>query len=310
MKVLGMDQRTYLDSKFPTGEYLEGWVRCTSPSIVHICVCFFELAVLRTTFQSNSCIEINHSSCCTRTYCLAFIIPSVKKTKFTSLREKPPNGKMWSGWRLTQIQEESEVWTKIGKAFQKREKWANEKQTLDNAPRLRGIYFIDSEDGEYKETIKKRKWKVGSSKKVTKKRSPLEENEEKSCESNKIPKTKHACIVEAHESTGQRLESSPLKDHEDHIASNGCNSMTHYNVVQFSQPQAMTIRDAKAAVDKEWKKLETIPACQLEKVKSKKRSYSGSTKETNKSTSLLDICHLKVVEMELQFQKYKGRVVL
>ena len=32
----------------------------------------------------------------------------------------------------------------------------------------------------------------------------------------------------------------------------------------------MKIPDAKAAVDKEWKKLETIPAWNLEQVKSKK----------------------------------------
>ena len=35
-------------------------------------------------------------------------------------------------------------------------------------------------------------------------------------------------------------------------------------------PQAMKIPDAKAAVDKEWKKLEIIPAWNLEKTKSKK----------------------------------------
>ena len=38
-----------------------------------------------------------------------------------------------------------EVWTKIGKAAQKREKQelANEKPKLDNALRFRGIHFID-----------------------------------------------------------------------------------------------------------------------------------------------------------------------
>ena len=35
-------------------------------------------------------------------------------------------------------------------------------------------------------------------------------------------------------------------------------------------PQAMKIPDAKAAADKEWKKLETIPAWDVRKVKSKK----------------------------------------
>ena len=36
--------------------------------------------------------------------------------------------------------------------------------------------------------------------------------------SNKIQKTKHACIVEAHDSTRKRLESTLPKDHEDHIS--------------------------------------------------------------------------------------------
>ena len=67
------------------------------------------------------------------------------------------------------------------------------------------------------------------------------------------------------ESTRQRLESSPPKDHEDHIAGKGYNSMTHYNVAHkfIPMPPAMKILVAKGAVDKEWKKLETIPAWQL-----------------------------------------------
>ena len=47
----------------------------------------------------------------------------------------------------------------------------------------------------------------------------------------RFQRTKHACIVEAHESTRQRLESSLPKDHEDHIAGKRYNSMTHYNLV-------------------------------------------------------------------------------
>ena len=41
--------------------------------------------------------------------------------------------------------------------------------------------------------------------------------------------------------------------------------------------QAMKIPDAKAAVDKEWKKLETIPAWQ-EKSQEQEGGHSGSTK--------------------------------
>ena len=62
---------------------------------------------------------------------------------------------------------------------------------------------------------------------------------------NKIQQSKHACIAEAHESTS--------KDHEDHLAEKGFNSLCHYNLVHKFIPvrQAMNIRDAKAAVDKE-----------------------------------------------------------
>ena len=80
-------------------------------------------------------------------------------------------------------------------------------------------------------------------------------------------KTKHACVVEAHESTRTRLESCPPRGHEDHIAGKGHNSMSHQNLVHkcIPMPRAMNIPDAKAAVDKAWKKLKTIPTWQLYK---------------------------------------------
>ena len=115
------------------------------------------------------------------------------------------------------------------------------------------------------------------SKKGTKKRSSFQETEAKSCESNKISKTTHACTVDAHESTTQRLESSPPKDHEDHTAGKGKKSMKQYNLVHkfILLPQAMKIPDAKAVADKEWKKLETIPAWHLDNVKGKKEVARG-----------------------------------
>ena len=55
--------------------------------------------------------------------------------------------------------------------------------------------------------------------------------------------------------------------------------MNHCNLLHklILMPQAMKILDETAAVDKEWKKLEKIPAWQLVKVKSKKGGYSGGT---------------------------------
>ena len=72
----------------------------------------------------------------------------------------------------------------------------------------------------------------------------------------------YGCMVESHESTRQREESLLSKTHEDRIAGKGFTSMTHYHLVHkfIPMPQAMKIPHAKAAVDKGWKKLETIPA--------------------------------------------------
>ena len=208
-------------------------------------------------------------------------------------KKKTPKGYMWSGRRLTKIQATTrpenfwpEVWSKMGEAAQKKEKqeWANEKPKLDNARKLRGIYFIDPVDGENKETIKNA-WKklevpmdaAMPCKKKTKKHSGLQETEAKSDESNKIPKTKHACIVEARECRRKRLESSLPKIHEDR------KQRTLHKFI----PMPQAIPDAKAAVRKEWNKLETIPAWQLDKVKSKKERLYWKHKETTRKSTLL-----------------------
>ena len=62
--------------------------------------------------------------------------------------------------------------------------------------------------------------------------------------------------------------------------------MSHCNLVHkfLPMPQAMKIPDVKAAVDKEWKKLETIPAWQLEKVKCKNEAILEAQRDRRKST--------------------------
>ena len=90
-------------------------------------------------------------------------------TQFTLLGEKPLDGYVWSGCRLTRRQLTSrpdylwpELWTNLARNAKLREeqKWAIEKPKLDNARRLRGIYFIDPEDKEFKETIKNARKKL------------------------------------------------------------------------------------------------------------------------------------------------------
>ena len=103
-------------------------------------------------------------------------------------------------------------------------------------------------------------------------------------------KSKHASIVEAHESTRKRLEITLPKDHEDRIAGGEFNWLGHHNLVHkfISMDRAMRIPDAKAAVDKEWEKLEKLPAWQMTRVRSKNRSHSSSTKIAKNSPFYLE----------------------
>ena len=84
------------------------------------------------------------------------------------------------------------------------------------------------------------------------------------------------------------MESSELYVHEEHIAGKGFTSMTHYNLVHkfIPMPQAMKIPGANAAADKEWEKLETIPAWQLENVESKKSKLFPKHTETKRKSTL------------------------
>ena len=155
-------------------------------------------------------------------------------TQFTLLEEKPPEGYMWSGGRLTRKQQPSrpdhlwpEIWKTMGKnaKLKEKQKWSNEKLHLENARKLRGIYFIDPEDKEFKETIKNARKKLALAmpcKIMTKNCG--------SGASNKI-KTRLACILEADESKRLRMGESLPNHHEDHIAGKGNNSLQHYNLV-------------------------------------------------------------------------------
>ena len=76
-------------------------------------------------------------------------------TQFTLLDEKAPDGYMWSRERLTRKQLTSrpdhlwpELWIRMGRnaKLQEKHKWSDEQPKLDDARRLRGIYFIDPED--------------------------------------------------------------------------------------------------------------------------------------------------------------------
>ena len=196
--------------------------------------------------------------------------------------------------------------------LKEKQKWSHEKLHLDNTRKLRGIYFIDPEGKELKETIKNARKKLETSVAPA---MPCKIMKNCGSGGSDKNKTKLACILEANESTRMRMGNSiPSNHHEDHIAGKGNNSLQHYNLVHkfIPVPQAMKIPAAKTAVDKECEKLKKISAWNLTQVRSKKEVIDEARTNCAKVhfASLMDICHLKNAELETKHQKYKGRVVL
>ena len=142
-------------------------------------------------------------------------------TQFTLLDEKAPDGYTWSGRRLTRKQLTSrpdhlwpELWKSMGKnaKLKEKQKLSSEKLHLEHARKLLGIYFIDPEDTEFKETIKNARKKLETSVAPA-----MPCKFVKNCGNgvaNKI-KSKLACILEANESTRMRMGNSILSNHED-----------------------------------------------------------------------------------------------
>ena len=86
--------------------------------------------------------------------------------------------------------------------LKERQKWSHEKPKLDNARKLRGIYFIDPEDKEFKRTIKnaRKKLETPMAPAFLCKTSKNSQHGVTRGDSNEI-KSKLACILEASEST-------------------------------------------------------------------------------------------------------------
>ena len=129
-------------------------------------------------------------------------------TQFILFEEKPPDRCMWSGGRLTRKLLTSrpdhlwpELWTKLGinAQMKERQKWSHEKPKLDNGRKLRGIYFIDPEDKEFKEVIKnaRKKLETSMAPAMPCKTSENSQHGVTRGKSNEI-KSKLACILEAY----------------------------------------------------------------------------------------------------------------
>ena len=110
------------------------------------------------------------------------------------------------------------------------------------------------------------------------------------------------------------MEGIKPRIHEDQTAGQGSNSPCHHNFGHKFIPmvEAMKIPAAEA-VGKAWEKLDKISAWNLTIVSKKSKVIDEARHKGVKVhfASLMDLCHLKVAELEnKKHQKYKGRVVL
>ena len=123
-------------------------------------------------------------------------------------------------------------------------------------------------------------------------------------------KTGFSCTTEEHESTKQRIESVTKRNHEEHMTGKGRNSVLHYNLVHKFIPMPQAIRFQMQRQQWTRKKLETIPAWDVRKVKSKKEVVKEAQKNNNKFhfTSLMDFWRTR--SWSHKSRSYKGRVVL
>ena len=121
------------------------------------------------------------------------------------------------------------MWKHVSDASKRKEKqkWAIEKPKLDNAIRLRGTFFIDSEDEGFKLIMKNARGKLETPMPAAMCKTSLCRSSKETCSTIGEHKTKYACIVEADESMRIRMEGAPHRYHVDHIAGRGINSLNH-----------------------------------------------------------------------------------
>ena len=87
---------------------------------------------------------------------------------------------------------------------------------------MKGNYFIDPDDEECTEILKNAKRKlerlVAPTMPCKRQTSITKVLAKPEIASEKNSRTMHVAVVESHDSTRQRAESSPSQNHEDHIA--------------------------------------------------------------------------------------------
>ena len=173
------------------------------------------------------------------------------------------------------------------KAKQRR---AIEKLKLDNARQLRGIFFIEPEDAEFK---------------------PLVESWKFRCQERCLAKYRKRTVekptaVLANTRRRPRLDGAGHKPHQDHITEKRDEVSESLKSCSQTHSDASSNENSgcKGSSGKIMRKLEKIPAWQLKKNKKEVINEARNKGRKVHFASLMDLCHLKNSELELRHQKY------
>ena len=116
-----------------------------------------------------------------------------------------------------------------------KQKWAIEKPQLDNARRLRCIFFIEPDDEEFRHTLKNARRKL----EIRCEQHCLCLGE--TCRNHGKNKTNMCLYCRCRRIYGNTIGRYAAQYHEDHISAKGIHSLSHYNLVHkfIPMPQAL-----------------------------------------------------------------------
>ena len=206
-------------------------------------------------------------------------------------------------WRRNKRLQDPTMWPDIWKHMsdaskrKEKQKWAIEKPKLDSARRLRGIFFIEFDDEEFKRIMKnaRRKLEIPMPAAML---CRLQLNLWQICTTRR----NMLLLLKPTNLWGYTWKG---------LWEKSVNSVTYFCAQIYSYAWRHEHIRCKGSSGR--RKLEKILARQLTKVKNKSEVIDEArTKDhTVHFASFMDLCHLKNSELEpQQFQKYKGRVVL
>jgi hypothetical protein len=222
------------------------------------------------------------------------------KTVFHILRPPAPPGYRWVESRLTKLQQTTRpdsIWPEVWQSLSKKQKqveiakWELDRVKRDEARTKRGIIEVPADGEDCLKILSESRARFSQPK------APAMPVLEVDGSSTSIP---------------GGLQSQP-RPHQEHMSSKGHVSEEWYSFVHTPVPipKAFKIPEAKAALEKEWSKLENRRAWDASKVKSRAEviARAKSLGRPVHFGSLMDLCHVENSQLGKEFWTYKGRVV-